>query len=290
MTDQLSARESETSPANDRASGAGLLLQQARQAAGMHIATLALAIKVPVKKLEALEADRFDLLKDAVFVRALAANVCRKLKIDPQPILEKLPRSALLSLQPVENLNQAPFPASFQSASHGIHSSSLFSRPVLALVLALLLAAGLLAYVPLDFPQLLANAGFANPVPATVATALVETVVASESTPPVVSNPDPAAPVPLAVNEGGLPTPALKALESTLVFKQQGAAWLQVNDGRGQSLLNRHANSGETVSVTGILPLSVVVGRANVTEVLVSGKPFDLSAFSQGNVARFEVK
>ncbi|MFZ2738014.1 MAG: helix-turn-helix domain-containing protein [Burkholderiaceae bacterium] len=288
MTDQLTALESETSPANDQASGAGLLLQQARQAAGLHIATLAVAIKVPVKKLEALEAERFDLLNDAVFVRALAATVCRKLKIDPQPILEKLPRSALLSLQPVENLNQAPFPASFQSASHGIHSSSLFSRPVLALVLALLLAAGLLAYVPLDFPQLLANAGFANPVPAPVATALVETVVASESA-PVVSNPEPLAPVPLAVSEVGLPAPS-KALESTLVFKQQGAAWLQVNDGRGQSLLNRHANSGETVSVTGILPLSVVVGRANVTEVLVSGKPFDLSAVSQGNVARFEVK
>lgn len=70
----------------------GALLRQAREAAGLHIAALAVALKVPVKKLEALEADRFELLPDAVFVRALAASVCRSLKIDAAPILQRLPK------------------------------------------------------------------------------------------------------------------------------------------------------------------------------------------------------
>lgn len=61
---------------------AGELLRQAREAAGLHVAALAVSMKVPVKKLEALEADRLDLLPDAVFVRALASSVCRTLKID----------------------------------------------------------------------------------------------------------------------------------------------------------------------------------------------------------------
>ncbi|UUZ68449.1 helix-turn-helix domain-containing protein [Polaromonas sp. P2-4] len=52
---------------------AGTLLRDAREAAGLHIATLAVSLKVPVKKLEALEQDRFDLLPDLVFARWLPA-------------------------------------------------------------------------------------------------------------------------------------------------------------------------------------------------------------------------
>ncbi|WP_457306933.1 helix-turn-helix domain-containing protein, partial [Polaromonas sp. P5_E6] len=37
---------------------AGTLLREAREAAGIHIAALAVSLKVPVKKLEALELDR----------------------------------------------------------------------------------------------------------------------------------------------------------------------------------------------------------------------------------------
>ena len=36
--------------------------------------------------------------------------------------------------------------------------------------------------------------------------------------------------------------------------------------------------------------LSVVVGRADVTDVFVRGKPLELNAVSRENVARFEVK
>lgn len=73
--------------------GAGELLKKAREATGLHIAALAVLLKVPVKKLEALEANRLDLLSDAVFVRALASSVCRSLKIDPTPVLARLPQT-----------------------------------------------------------------------------------------------------------------------------------------------------------------------------------------------------
>jgi cytoskeletal protein RodZ len=60
------------------------MLRDARHAAGIHIEALAVALKVPVSKLEALEADNYQVLPDAVFVRALASSVCRSLKIDPK--------------------------------------------------------------------------------------------------------------------------------------------------------------------------------------------------------------
>ena len=72
---------------------AGALLKTAREAQGLHIDALAVTLKVPVLKLEALEADRHEVLSDLVFTRALAASVCRVLKVDPAPIMAALPHS-----------------------------------------------------------------------------------------------------------------------------------------------------------------------------------------------------
>lgn len=49
----------------------------------MHIGALAVALKVPVRKLEALEIGELASLSGPVFVRALASSVCRHIKMDP---------------------------------------------------------------------------------------------------------------------------------------------------------------------------------------------------------------
>jgi len=77
--------------ADTSAPSAGRLLREARERQGLHIAALAAAIKVAPRKLELLEADRFDALPDATFTRALAQTVCRALKIDPAAVLVLLP-------------------------------------------------------------------------------------------------------------------------------------------------------------------------------------------------------
>src|SRR3954447_26479225 len=91
---------------------AGALLRQAREAAGLHVAALAVSLKVPVRKLEALEEDRYDDIGDAVFIRALASSVCRTLKMDPQPVLGGLPQSAVPRLTSGNEGLNAPFRAS----------------------------------------------------------------------------------------------------------------------------------------------------------------------------------
>jgi len=88
---------------------AGRLLREARERQGLHIAALAASIKVAPRKLELLEADRFDALPDATFTRALAQTVCRALKMDPAAVLTLLPPPAGHRLEQVgEGLN-APF-------------------------------------------------------------------------------------------------------------------------------------------------------------------------------------
>ena len=114
---------------------AGTLLRQAREAAGLHVDSLAANLKVPVRKLEALEEDRYEELPDAVFARALASSVCRTLKIDPAPVLQRLPQTPQPRLaQTTQGIN-APFHSPKDGPLPGVLHQ--VSRPVLLTVVAL---------------------------------------------------------------------------------------------------------------------------------------------------------
>ncbi|UUZ63818.1 helix-turn-helix domain-containing protein [Polaromonas sp. P1-6] len=129
---------------------AGTLLRDAREAAGLHIATLAVSLKVPVKKLEALEQDRFDLLPDLVFARALASSVCRTLKLDPALVLARLPQTAT----PMLAYKSSGINTPFRSPRDGPGPSILaqVSRPAVLSVLVLLLGALVLIFLPVIKP------------------------------------------------------------------------------------------------------------------------------------------
>lgn len=99
----------DTTPPAGSADTAGALLRAARQAQGLHVAALATALKVPPRKLEALESDRYEEFQGATFVRALAQAACRALKIDPAPVLERLPELDSGALSQLERGLNAPF-------------------------------------------------------------------------------------------------------------------------------------------------------------------------------------
>ena len=125
---------------------AGVLLRNAREAAGLHIAVLAGILKVPVKKLDALESGRFNELPDAVFVRALASSICRTLKIDASQVLQKLPKN--ISLKPTDLGISINTP--FRASSDGPRPSfwGLTSRPAVLYGVLLLFSAWVIFMLP----------------------------------------------------------------------------------------------------------------------------------------------
>ena len=266
---------------------AGTLLRRAREAEGLHIAALAVALKVPVKKIEALEADRLHELPDIVFVRALAASVCRALKIAPAPILERLPQSSQPQLKTVETGTKASFRAKgLRSEAWLWHA---LSRPYLLAILLLVLGLAALIFLPIKLSPT---------TPAGSVPAVVELVpplpVAAEVTMPASSST--AALPPVA--EGG---PAIGAAANTtvtgsgsttgvLVLQASGASWVEVTDAKGVVQLRKTMAQGELQGVSGVLPMAVVLGRAGVMTVQIRGVPFDVGAATKDNVARFEVK
>lgn len=129
--------------------GGGALLRQAREQAGVHVAALAVALKVPVRQLEALEQDRLDLLPDRTFARALAGSVCRHLKVDPTPILAALPQGSPHAVSVNAGLNE-PFRIPEAPGARGWRGR-LLRAPVLG-ALALLLGALALVFLPENEP------------------------------------------------------------------------------------------------------------------------------------------
>ena len=123
---------------------AGQLLREAREGVGLHLESLAVALKVPVKKLEALETGRHDLLLDMVFVRALACSVCRILKTDPAPVLALLPHACPSSLHAAPAGHQASFNA-YQPALQPARRASM-SAAAAGLLLAT--SAAVLLFLP----------------------------------------------------------------------------------------------------------------------------------------------
>ncbi|MGQ9725249.1 MAG: DUF4115 domain-containing protein, partial [Tepidimonas sp.] len=90
------------------------------------------------------------------------------------------------------------------------------------------------------------------------------------------------------------PAPAAVAEPSSdpavLELRVRAASWIQVTGASGRVWLQRSLQPGEAVRVDEDLPLAVVVGRADATDVSVRGQPFDLAPVTRNNVARFEIR
>lgn len=298
---------------------AGQLLREAREGRHMTIQALASALKVPVAKLQALEDDRWDLLSDVVFARAVALSICRVLQIDSAPIVERLPKAGVskLSTNP-EGIN-APFKDKTLRSSMSSGSDSGRGRIVkLLAVLAIMVVGGAGLYFVPQWTQPEGNVAAvtegnadiassalvsaiesaqAAPVavqgstsaPALAVGALPETTVAAEAAQP--------APAALAVASSSAVVPAAAAVDVPAASAKNGLriavaeqTWVQVRNAQQQVVMEKIMQAGDVYETDAARPLSVVIGNASVSSVEIDGVALDLARASKNNVARFEVK
>lgn len=272
---------------------AGALIRRAREAQGLHIAVLAASLKVPQRKLEALERDRLDELPDATFTRALAQTVCRALKIDAAPVLALLPRAGAEALDQVSAGLNAPFRE--RSTAADLAPVALLRHPATLIVLVLLLAAAAIWLWPVFAPR---PAPAIAPVAASApAAALPASESASEPASAVIAEAAASGPLvetvhsapPIGAADGVASAPSA-APANLLSLRASQESWIEVTDGKGTTLLSRTVQSGERVGLDGTLPLRVIVGNAAGTELLFRGQAVDLLATTRDNVARVELK
>ena len=304
---------------------AGTMLRQAREAARIQLHTMAATLKVPQRKLEALEADDYEAFPDHVFMRALAMGMCRTLHIDAEPVLALLPQRALKSLAKTgPGINETvKVRSNFKSSGAPMGSGSGSSRKIAAGVLVLLAAAAAVYFVPFHPSVDGAEGGVAGALQSEAAnhsdasdpTAAVplgqasnnaeaETVVTEPSAEPVAHGAAPAvAPATAALTpEGATPAAAATAASASAVAApvastgallalkvSTGQSWVRVKDATGKVVLEKTLAKDESATAEGQVPLTVIVGNAKGTQVTVRGEPLDIST-TRDNVARFEVK
>lgn len=285
---------------------AGALIRRARERAGLQVGALAASLKVPVQRIEALEADRHDLLPGPVFTRALASSVCRLLKADSAAVLALLPKAAQHDLVVPGDLNQA-----FRSVGRGSagRARPRLSRPAAIAGAGLLLAAVLVYALPgldvfrQDQPAILALPAPKAPGVVTETVAPVHLsgtstlavapsgAAAAGAGPLLAAPPAPsaaAAPVNAAAAQAAAAAPPAADAE-LLSFSVQKPTWVEVIDAAGVVVLRRTLNPGEELSAAGKMPLRVTVGDVGGLQAKVRGQPKDLRPLAQNNVARFEV-
>lgn len=297
------------SESGSRPQSPGQMLRAAREARGIHLGVLSIALKVPTRQLEALERDEYEAFKGATFVRALAQSVCRHLGVDPVPVLAGLPKAASPLLAETGRMAQPRI----KGAAAGRRSwlSAAASRQVL---LAALMLSGSAAFIwwPDSGPATVAIAQ--APQEATVnavsldqasqsqsqeaSTAVAGAALSSSATQPVAvpaieaSAPKVAVAAHSATSAAVAVAPALPAVsaELPLVIRATANNWIEVRDSKGQMLLRRLVMAGETVKLDAAAPLFIYVGRVDSTEVLWHGKPVDLKPHTQNNEARMQIK
>ena len=299
-------------PASEAAS-AGAMLRAARLQQGLHIAALAASMKVPPARLEALEAGRYHELLDTTFTRALAQAMCRALRIDPVPVLALLPGSSPDALGRVDGGLNTPFR---EHGGRGLPADwAPWRHPVLWLVALLLLAAAAFVLVPAgalrdplvpasgvpvmppDAPASAPVGALAAPVMALAQGSLSTGAVIGAGTTAAAALVGGAAVSPTAASPPG-PGGQLAAaiLPTSGVVSRAGAAqaivqvralkdtWVQAVDANQQTLLARMMPAGETVALSPAMPLRVRIGNVAGTELLLRGRPVDLSAGTRDNI------
>jgi len=285
---------------------AGGLLRSAREKHGLHIAALAAAMKVAPRKLDALENDRWSELPDATFIRALALTVCRTLKVDARPVLDLLPPAETMALQSIGTHLNAPFRDAADRSEGSV--AGLAIRPMVWAAGVLMVAALAVYFVPEAWFQTAPPVVAVMPAPAAPASGAA--MDAPAVPPPAVTVAVAVtAPAEAASSMATLSAPVLLASSGETVFsapppsstqavaaggavqlRTREASWVDVRDGRGQVLLSRIVQPGESIGLDGAAPIRLTIGNAAATELAFRGQPVNLIPGTRDNVARVELQ
>ena len=297
-------------PSQFDANTAGGMIRSARQAQGIALASLAAMLKVPLRRLEALEGGRHDELQGPTFERALAQAACRVLKIDPKPVLALLPQHERNTLEGVTEGINTPFRDG--QASRAFELPGLM-RPVVVIVVLLVVAAIALfampeswvAHVTRPFTGLPAEAPPASAASAVAAVVPVAPQPASAASSPAAAAASAAEPASVAsvaaLSPAAVSATAAQGIDEVLAHAAAAPniplqviasadTWVEVVDAQGHSLLSRTVVAGESVGLDGALPMRVKIGNAKGTHLKLRGDNVDLTPWTHDNVARLELK
>lgn len=282
--------DSATPSEPDEPKSPGRLLAAARQARGMTVTEVALRLKFSPRQIEALEADRYDVLRGPAMVRGMIRTYARLIGADPGPLLEALHQpldTGPVTMQPLAM--EVPFPRVTPKGS--------FVYVMLSAVVVIAVLSVIAEWVLR--PNAAPAAGSPTPVPAPQREAAPAFPRAAVPAPPRVAEPAPRPATAMSVTP---PAPAaaerrpslvqhetvLNAQRIELLFDRE--SWVEIKDADGRVVFSQLNPPGTRRNVVGEAPFSIIIGNATGVKLRYNNTDVDLAPFTRTDVARLTLK
>lgn len=275
---------------------AGRLLQAARERMGLSVQEAADGLNLRPAIIEALEADRYEMLPPRTFVKGYLRAYAKLIGLKEYDVL-----AAYEQQQPGPAAEAVPVTASSSAPRRRGGLGGL--KWLVALVAVLLLSyVGYTAYlsrtppaenepsasVPAEEPQL----DEAEQTEAEAETAPEQTLAAAElpdesEDASLESEPLEAVSSPVEAASVVLPPPVT---DSLLVLEVSGESWIEIEDAAGRRPVATLVQGPQTVQVDGSAPFRLVIGNAEAVQVRYAGEPVPLERHTRRTgVARLTV-
>jgi cytoskeleton protein RodZ len=275
-----------------REPGVGETLARARAALGLSVEDCAQQLKFPVRRIQALEAERFEELPAGTFARGMLRSYARLLKLDAEALVDRVGQFARTpdTFTSAVSLRQ---PIPFAEASG--HSNLLY----VALTLIALAVAGWVAWGWMHERSGATRMSFVSPsrglpdAPVTQGARQGSTgapgggasvaSIASTVTPKIAPiNQEPAAPAKPAAEAA---PPA--AGQKRIVMRFEKESWVEVRSGAARKVLLSQVNAaGSERVIEGEPPFVLVIGNAPHVRVTYDDKPVELVPHARTEVAK----
>lgn len=274
-------------------SGPGILLEKARKKKRQSVEAVAAKLHLSPSVVEQLENNEFeDEIPDA-FARGYLRNYAKLLGIDEEEVIASY--TQLIGQSKVKNY-YSPTTTVGNPSKTGIASSQIIT----AVVIVILLVAAIIWYfarptgdveaTSLSQPQQPEVQPIAEQATELTQTdSATDTQIQAESQPPVEQSAQltAAQPVQEPTIEPQIPTGFVESSEATLAFEFAEDCWVQVTDSNGEVLAVGLKTAGRQFEVSGVAPISVVLGKPNAVNIAYNNSAVDLACFPAGSTARF---
>lgn len=265
----------------------GRALAEARVRRSLSVADVALQLKLSVSQIEALEADAYDRLPGAVFVRGFVRNYARLLELDAEELVAtlELEHKGTSAMAAVPRSHNIPFPARGR-VRWPAYLAVLLLLIVTVVVVDLLISAPPPAVIPAQ--PVAQTAPVAAPAAATVTVEQPREAQVAEPVP--VANPQGAEPAPAKSGETPAAAAAAASGQDDLHFAFSIESWVEVRDRNDRILMSQLNPAGSEQHVQGRPPFSLVVGNARGVRLTFNGRAIDLAPHTRVEVARLTLE
>lgn len=305
-----------TSAMSPERDGVGAFLRARRLELGMSHVDVAVLVKLPARRIAAMEDERWEELPEGPYLRGFLRNIARALQLDAATLMDRVGQTRVRS-RSADSILVAPGSTHAMmprrsGPSDGRHNGRalIFGAFAFALIAALIAWSGTASFDRMvdGGKALLA----ARPTGPDDAAGKRSEAGADGSTTPATSpsnagtdgsvaadGPLPAAPAP--AQEAASTTPASPAAlqgaaqaaspasGAALTFHFNEDSWVEVRAADGKILLQQLNVAGSDQQIGGEAPFTLIVGNAKGVALKFRGKPVDLAPYTRTSVARLSL-